>query len=55
MSTGTPADPVVTNTTAALIASPSGVRSAAAAVDPVCRSFANGATQTAVPDPPPSR
>lgn len=55
MSTGTPGDPVVQNITAALIASPQGVRSSAAAVDPVCRSFANGATQTATPPAPPSR
>lgn len=54
MSTGVPSDPVCENQTAALIASPPGVRTAAAAVDPVCRAFATSGTQTAVPDLPPA-
>ena len=55
MSTGTPSDPVCQNVTAALIASPTGVNAASTPIDPVCRAFANGSTQTAVPPAPPSR
>ena len=55
MSTGTPTDPVCENQTTALIASPTGVRSGAAAVDPVARSFATAGDQTAIPDLPPAR
>lgn len=54
MSTGTPSDPVCENQTAALIASPQGVRSSAAAVDPVCRGFPTSGDQTSIPDAPPA-